>query len=359
MIVGVDEYQVELNSLSNSSGDEDLQGLTTYNLQGEIKKSNQLQNDFNGEISIRIFNTPISKTTRGDENPIFQFKEFEGLIFQGKAVINNGIFNLDFIVPKLDNEIQADGKILMYAISNDDIQKEASGYSNVSISPVNNSLADNIIPTARLFINDTTFINGGISNENPVLIAQFEDDSGFDVTGNEGTKIEAMLDGDSTFNVTSYFISNVGQFNKGTISFQLFDLRQGNHQIQLTFYDLSGNKGMATVDFVVGELNQLEISEVVGWPNPFSDKVRIGFFHNRSGEDLQGQLVITSVYGKPIRVIDFEAINSPFSTEFMEWDATDFNGSKVTPGVYILHLSLRSLMDGSKNEAFTKLILSN
>jgi hypothetical protein len=168
-----------------------------------------------------------------------------------------------------------------------------------------------------------------------------------------------MLDGDSTFNVTSYFISNVGQFNKGTISFQLFDLRRGNHQIQLTFYDLSGNKGMATVDFVVGELNQLEISEVVGWPNPFSDKVRIGFFHNRSGEDLQGQLVITSVYGKPIRVIDFEAINSPFSTEFMEWNATDFNGSKVTPGVYILHLSLRSLMDGSKNEAFTKLILSN
>ena len=359
MIIGVSGYDVELTSLSNSSGDADLQGLTIYNIKGEIRQSNQLQSDFNGEISIKIFNKATSKTTRGDENPIFQFKEFEKLIFQGKAIVNNGIFELDFIVPRLDNEIQAEGKVLMYATSNDDTRKEASGYSSISMSTFNSSLSDNVIPTARLFINDTTFINGGISNENPFLIAQLEDDTGIDVSNSDGKLIEAILDGDSTFNITSYFICSPGQFNKGDLRFQLFDLTTGNHQIHLTFYDLSGNKGNATVDFVVGELNKLEISEVVGWPNPFTDKVKIGFFHNRSGEDLQGQLVITSVYGKPIRIIDFEAINSPFSTEFMEWDATDFGGSKVAPGVYILCLSLRSMMDGSKNEAFTKLILSN
>jgi hypothetical protein len=357
--LGKEEYKIALTKLSNFSGDIDLHGLTEYNMQGEIRKSNQLESDFNGEISIRIFNKPTTQSTRGDENPVFQFKEFEKLIFQGKALVNNGAFELDFIVPKIENNVLTDGKIIMYATSDDDIQKEATGYSSVSIGTINNSLADNIEPTAKLFINDTTFINGGISNENPYLIAQLEDDKGFDISGKVGTLIEAVLDGDSVFNVTPYFISQAGQFNKGNIKFQLFDLTQGNHQIQLTFYDLSGNKGTATVDFVVGELNQLEISEVVGWPNPFADRVKIGFFHNRSGEDLQGRLTITSVYGKPIRVIDFESLNSPFSTEFMEWDATDFRGSKVAPGVYILCLSLRSMVDGSKNEAFTKLILSN
>jgi hypothetical protein len=139
----------------------------------------------------------------------------------------------------------------------------------------------------------------------------------------------------------------------------LFALSEGNHRIEFVAFDILGNKTEATVEFVVAEQGQLEVSTVLGWPNPFSDKVKIGFYHNRSGEDLQGTISITTMYGAPVRQFEFATPSSFFNTEIMEWDGTDHIGSKVSPGVYILRLSVRSLVDGSKNEAFGKLILSN
>ena len=360
MTIGIKDYEVIVTELSNTTGESELQGLTSYNLKAEVRRSGQLQTNYNGVAEIRIFSKPSSKSTRGDENSVFQFKEYENLIFQGRAQVTNGLIDFDFIVPRIADNVASEGRIIIYATS-DDGQYEASGNSEVVINAINSVLSDNTLPTAKLFINDTTFINGGISNENPYLIAQLVDDMGFDISGNEGARIEAILDGDTTFNLTPYLVTYPNKFNKASIKFQLFDLEQGKHQIQLSFFDLAGNKGTATVDFVVGELNQLEISEVAGWPNPFTslDRIQIGFLHNRSGEDLRGSIIITSVYGKPIRAIEFESLNSPFSTEVMEWDGTDFGGSKVAPGIYILRLSLRSLVDGSKNEAITKLIMSN
>jgi hypothetical protein len=357
MTVGVSQNEIVITELTNSTGESDLQGLTQYSLRGEVRNSGLLKNDFNGEAEIRIFSKPNVKRTLGDENPIFQYNESDKLLFQGRATITDGQFDMDFIVPRISEASLSQGKLVVYATSDD--SEEAAGSFAVTVSPINNELTDNITPTAQLYINDTTFINGGITNEDPILIAQLQDNIGFDVTGNDEVKIEALLDGDTTFNLSAYLISNTNNAKKGSIRFQLFDLSQGEHHVTLTFFDVAGNKGTADVDFTVGELNQLEISEVIGWPNPFSEKVKIGFLHNRSGEDLRGSLVITSVYGKPVRVIEFESLNSSFNTEFMEWDGTDYVGSKVAPGVYILHLSLRSLVDGSKNQAITKLILSN
>jgi hypothetical protein len=42
-----------------------------------------------------------------------------------------------------------------------------------------------------------------------------------------------------------------------------------------------------------------------------------------------------------------------------EWDGTTFAGNKIRSGVYIAKVSVRSLLDGSKNQHFTKLIIVN
>ncbi len=359
MMVGLPSSEVSLTEISNAQSESILKGLTKYTLKGEIRRNGLLQNDFNGEAEIRIFNKPETRFTRGDENPAFQFSEYTQMLFNGKASVNSGLWETEFVVPALSQDVPSTGKIMMSATPTNHDQPDAMGNYAVSISNINNSVTDSSPPSVALFINDTTFVQGGISNENPFLIAKVEDDNGIDISGNESTLISAILDNDTTFNLTNYFQNYSNSFQKGSITFQLFGLTEGKHKIEFTVFDISGNKTTAAVEFVVGEQNRLVVSQLVGWPNPFSESVKIGFFHNRSGEDLQGMLTISNIYGESIRNIEFISPFSLFSTQIMEWDGTDINGSKLPGGVYILSLSVRSLLDGSKNESVAKLVLSN
>jgi hypothetical protein len=281
------------------------------------------------------------------------------LLFQGKAEVAAGLFELNFVAPEITETNPSIGRIVAYALSDDETPREAIGSGIVNIGNANNSLTDTQPPSVELFMNDTTFINGGITNESPYLVAMLEDNTAIDISGNPNRPIAAILDGDTTFIVTAYYQNDTNRPDKGRITFPLFGLTGGNHRITLTAFDLAGNQTTSTVDFSVEGENTLVVSKTFGWPNPFKDNVKIGFYHNRSGEDLEGALTICNSMGQPVHHFVFEAPSSPFSTQIMEWDGTNPDGSKLPSGLYILRLSVRSLLDGSKSEVFGKLILSN
>lgn len=356
MTIGPSQTDVVVTGLTNAQSEATINGLTEYSIKGEIQKSNVLQTGFNGQVDIRIFGKPTLLTTKGDENPVFQFSEHINLIYHGSANVASGKFETKFLTSELSEVNQSSGKMILYAV--DENNEEAIGSHPIVVGTSNSVMTDNTPPSISLFINDTTFINGGISNEDPMLIAKLKDNNGFDISGRETRLMTATLDDDTTFNVTNYFVNDVGQYKNGTVSFQLFGLAQGPHHIQFSAFDFLGNKSISMVEFVVGEQNQLEISKLGGWPNPFSESANIGFFHNRSGEDLEGRLTILNIHGQPMRNIEFEAPSSFFNTKITVWDGSDENGTKLASGMYILRLSVRSLQDGSKSESFGKLILT-
>ncbi len=55
----------------------------------------------------------------------------------------------------------------------------------------------------------------------------------------------------------------------------------------------------------------------------------------------------------------YQIPNSSYQVDLPQWDGTYDNGTKLSGGLYLLKLSLRSLLDGSKNEKITKVIISN
>lgn len=359
MTVGPPQNKISITEIKNSSNESLIKGLTAYTVKGQIESNESILTNFNGDVEIRIFQKAETKITRGDENAPFQFTEHTKLLFQGKAGVSSGLFTLDFFAPEITEANPSTGRILAYALSDHDVTHEAMGSSPVSIGNTNNLLTDTQPPTVELFVNDTTFINGGIANENPYLVALLKDNTAIDVSGNPNRPITAILDGDTTFIVTTYYQADINTSNKGRINFQLFNLKGGAHQITLTAFDVAGNQTTSHVDFIVEGQNNLVVSKIFGWPNPVKDKAKIGFYHNRSGEDLEGALTICNTMGQPIHHIEFASPESPFSTQIMEWDGTNPDGSKLPSGIYILRLSVRSLLDGSKSEVFGKLILSN
>jgi hypothetical protein len=137
------------------------------------------------------------------------------------------------------------------------------------------------------------------------------------------------------------------------------NLEKGKHKLLVTVRDTYNNPISSQIEFVVTDAEKLQIQEFFNYPNPFSKSTEILFSHNRPGEDLEAFLSIYSATGQSITNFTFTIPASATRVRLTEWDATRINGTKLDPGLYIMKVLVRSLLDGSKNEQFTKLIILN
>jgi len=55
----------------------------------------------------------------------------------------------------------------------------------------------------------------------------------------------------------------------------------------------------------------------------------------------------------------FSVVESQYQVSLTEWDGSDARGTKLTEGIYLIKVLVRSVADGSKNEQFAKLIILN
>ena len=66
--------------------------------------------------------------------------------------------------------------------------------------------------------------------------------------------------------------------------------------------------------------------------------------------DRVGQSLYTATYSVP---------ESDYQVDLPAWDGTSATRIKLSPGLYLVKLSVRSLVDGSKMSSITKVIISN
>ena len=139
----------------------------------------------------------------------------------------------------------------------------------------------------------------------------------------------------------------------------LINLEFGKHRLELFSADNHENISSATINFEVGENTKLQLSNVINYPNPMRTDTRFSFEHNKSGDPLEIFITIYSVQGQPIRTLNFSESISPARVDGLEWDGSNNFGAKLSPGLYIYHLTAISVRDGSKFTAKKKLIVSN
>ena len=150
-------------------------------------------------------------------------------------------------------------------------------------------------------------------------------------------------------------------YTQGTALFSLKELQKGKHHIAVLASDPYSNRSSASIDFVVSDEGIL-ISEFYNYPNPFSSltgSTILGFTHNRPGEDLDAELIIFDLAGHVVDSRHYSIAESFSHVTLAEWAGANVDGNKLTSGIYLGKLSVRSLLDGSKNEQITKLIIVN
>jgi len=209
-------------------------------------------------------------------------------------------------------------------------------------------------------MDDPTFVNGGVTSSNTLLVAKLSDENGIN-TSNAGTghQIVAILDGTKKFILNDYYIAELDNYQLGWVTFPIDGLSKGKHTISLKVWDTFNNSSDATIDFIVADSHEFVINNLYNFPNPFINETTFSFDHNHAGEDLEIQLQIISYKGEVIKEVIMRVPNSSSKISNIIWDGTNNFSEKIDRGVYIYRLFVRSLMDGSKNQKYQKLVLIN
>ncbi|HLF51295.1 type IX secretion system sortase PorU [Flavobacterium sp.] len=342
---------------------DDFQSLAFVKLTGEITDEfNTPLASYNGELSVNIFDKNISKSTLNNDgtSPSMNFNVLGETIFRGNASVTNGQFEFGFVVPRDIKIPLGNGRISFYA-KRDQILLDKTGYdTTIKIGGINpTAVADNIGPRVKLFMNDQTFISGGITNESPIFLAFLEDENGINTASGIGHDIVAILDGNESnpYILNDYYETELDNYKKGKLQFPLRNLAVGLHTITFKAWDVYNNPITAEIQFIVVGDETVTLTNVLNYPNPFVSYTQFWFTHNRPFEPLEVQVQVMTITGKIVWSKNQIVTTDGFLSREITWDGRDDFGDKIGKGVYVYKLTVKSNLTNKKSEKFEKLVI--
>lgn len=315
---------------------------------------------FNGHVYPAVLDKPQTINTLGNDpgSPVTSFNAQTNVLFRGKASVANGRFEFSFRVPRDINYQYGPGRLSLYAENGSD---DGNGlFTNMIVGGAGTGVdGDNEGPEIRPYLNDESFVNGGVSNENPVLLLKLSDSSGINTVGTGiGHDIIATLDNDNRqfFVLNDYYQGELDSYQAGEVRFQLPAMEPGPHSLRIKAWDVMNNSSEVVLDFNVARDEELAISHVLNYPNPFTTHTQFWFEHNKPGQELQVRVQIFTLSGKVIKTLK-KTINTPSNrSNDLEWDGRDEYGDKIARGVYLYRLTV-SAPGKLKKERIEKLVI--
>jgi len=344
IILAFPYYSLSIDSINDkpiaAENPDTLKALGEIRMQGKVIDllGNHLTN-FNGKINISVYDKFTEKKTLGQGiNAVYNYKVQENKLFEGKASVQNGRFSFSFVVPK-DISYNFDaGKISLYAYQPDN-NFDAGGYNtNIIIGGTDaNAPFDNTPPTVSLFMDDSSFVEGGTVNPNTTLKAFVQDDNGINTaTSGIGHEMTAILDEQTPIILNNYYESDDNTYKSGRVFYDFKNLSPGEHKITFKAWDTHNNSTEKTVKFSVEGLRL----NVTPYPNPFHDVIHFVFEQNRFNKDILVQLNIYDSQGAIVKTIETEITSSDFIVDKIEWDGKTDNGAYLNTGMFFYKLDV-------------------
>lgn len=343
------EWKLQLTTINNKNigANDTLKALNKYVFAGKLTDATgNFRNDFNGTVYVTVFDKPQQVSTLGNDpaSPVMPFTTQTNVLYKGISIAKNGLFSFTFIVPKDISYQTGKGRISLYA---SDGVHDANGISNsFFIGGAGNIIStDTSGPIIQLYINDTTFKNGGLTDENPVLLINLFDSSGINTVGTGiGHDITAVIDGDekNIIVLNNFYSSAADSYQQGEVVYQLPTLSPGKHSIKIKAWDVVDNSGEATIDFVVMDKNKLQIKNLYNYPNPFRSSTIFSFEHNQPGIDMNIVIDIFDLNGRWVDQIKRSINNAGNRVISIQWNGSNEIGRKMMRGVYFYRIIVSS-----------------
>jgi len=350
MFLAMPEYRVattKINGHEVGAGQPDtLKALMPAKIEGIVTDTlGNLLSAFNGKVHVSVFDKAQTLRTlaQDESSSVKEFQVQRNTIFKGVATVTNGLFSIDFIVPKDINYIYGAGKISYYAENGTPLDA-AGADKSVIIGGNANQIQDDKAPVVTPYLNTDAFVNGGITDNNPKVLVKCSDDHGMNVSGTGlGHDLTAVLDGNvlETIVLNDFYVSEQDNYRRGQAIFPLRNLTPGRHTLQVKGWDIANNPGEGYTEFVVAEDGKAAIDHVLNYPNPFTTNTSFQFEHNLAGQLLDVQISIFTVSGKLVKTIQHAATPDGFRVTDIQWNGLDDYGDRLARGVYLYRVKIR------------------
>jgi len=358
-----------LNGVPIEQATDTLKALGRVIIGGEVQDENGvLLTDYDGVLEAKLYDKIVQRQTLGNDGIrgtdgqllILDFITLGEVLFNGKARVNDGVFEFEFVMPR-DTQIPVgNGRISFYAQENNALVNQAGFSLDLKIGGLNEDAPeDNLGPYIKLFMNDESFVAGGITNDSPILIAKLEDENGINTASGIGHDIIAILDGDEAnpFVLNEYYQADVDDYTSGITNYKLRDLEDGVHTLTLKAWDVYNNSSTSDIQFTVAGNDKLEITHVLNYPNPFVNYTEFWFNHNRPFEPLEVQVQVFTVTGKVVWTKNQIVTTDGFLSRDIVWDGKDDFGELIGKGVYVYKITVKSTLTNQRVEKFEKLVI--
>lgn len=344
-----DTYKVRITEMNDRDADADdinIQALDNTVIKGIIENQNgDVAEDFNGTLESLVFDAKQTLRTRGNTssgtpNPdkiAIDYTDYTNTLFAGKVDIMNGEFVVNFVAPKDILYADDKGKMSFYAYDNSDSKKKAQGsFYNYTIGGTNTNMPEEENPPviSKMFLNNEQFKDGGYVNSTPLFYAEVSDDTGINLSNAIGHNISLVLDGITTYDLSSYFTNKGGSNKEGSISFQMPQMSEGEHKIEFRIWDVFNNSAAETLRFVVTDDYAPSIYSFEIWGNPAKDATRFVINTNTPQSNVDIILRVYSLTGALVWMTQKNQAADTLNRYIYEWDLNT-NGGRLQPGVYI------------------------
>jgi hypothetical protein len=346
MRLAIPTYHLKLTQINGKpiTGNDSLQALGNYQLSGIVTDGlgNPI-NNFNGIIFPTVYDKAQQQKTLGNDpaSIVTSFAVQNSVLYKGRATVKNGAFQFSFILPKDINYQPGKSKISLYATNG--LKDAAGADTSFYISGLASALKDTTGPIIKAYLNDENFKDGGLTNENPILLLHLYDVSGISTSGAAiGHDMTAVIDGNerNVLVLNNFYTALLDSYQEGTVNFPLPTIAPGLHQIKIKVWDVANNSSELTLNFVVAKQENLLITKLMNFPNPFTDITHFSFEHNQPNTDLGVEIAIFSERGQLLKQIK-QTVNTGGTRNIqIPWDGRDENGRKLEKALYIYRIKV-------------------
>jgi hypothetical protein len=353
-----------INDIPIENFTDHLKALQEVKFSGYIADENGTKlSDYNGFIYPTVFDKETRVYTQNNDSDgvngeVQQYDVFNKNIFKGKASVINGDFQFEFVVPYDINYVIDTARVSYYTVAGN---LDGHGFSDDF--RIGGSLSgaelNRVGPEIELFLNDTLFVSGGLSDTRPILLARLRDENGINTVGNGiGHDLTAVIDNDSQQPIilNEYYETDLDTYKSGEVRYQLPELAEGNHTLSLKAWDVHNNSSNASIEFVVADNSSIALDHVLNYPNPFTTHTEFMFEHNQVCTALDVRIQIFTISGKLVKTIEQQVLQDGYRSRPIPWDGTDDFGDRIGKGVYVYRLEVRN-EEGQLAEHYEKLVI--
>lgn len=345
----------KIGTISNPP--DSIQARETVTINGDFGSGNQ----FNDISEIRIYeptfellytNTNFVSTTNDTIYYTLNYTKEGNSIFKGFVQVNNGSYSSQFIVPD-DAHAGTTGKTVNYLFDESGQKDYLSAYDPIIFSSTSLDVFDQTPPEVTLYLESKSFLPGDYVSTSPLLIADIEDENGINIVSAPGHQMLLLLDnGTELINVSSGFVYDLGSYTKGELTWQLEELSEGYHFLQLIVFDNFSNPQVAETNFIAKKSGKVAIEQLLPYPNPIS---KDGHFTFVITEDADITITIYTITGRKIRTIKKQACSKGYNQIY--WDGKDGDGDYIANNTYFYKIRAKQPDNKKATEEIGKVII--